>query len=100
MYISVNIRIRIAIVAMCLFFATRSYRSLAGRELAVLSDVPAIEFLRAGGDTRTPKNPFLPTPDYLTNACHAIGVSRLEARASHSERRPNYRSDTDRFRDE
>jgi hypothetical protein len=44
--------------------------------LAVLTDAPAVEFSTSGWSYTNTSNPFLLTPDYLTNAM--IGVSRLK----------------------
>ena len=70
-----NLRISFACLALILVCA--SSLSLASKpELAVLSDVPAIEFSTSGWSYTNTSNPFLLTPDYLTNAM--IGVSRLK----------------------
>jgi hypothetical protein len=70
--------IRTGIAAMGMYLLACSSIGLsAGRpELAVLSDAPAVEFSTGGWSYTNTSNPFLLTPDYLTNAM--IGVSRLK----------------------
>lgn len=68
---------QICIVVLLLLYFGILRHSHAGRpELAVLTDVPAVEFSTSGWSYTNTSNPFLLTPDYLTNAM--IGVSRLK----------------------
>ena len=71
-----KIFVQIAIVFVSAFLGScaSTVPGVGQSDLAVLSDSPAIEFSTGGWSHTNTTNPFLLTPDYLTNAM--IGISR------------------------
>jgi len=73
---SSNFKASIAFLALFFFGCASPAQNNVNTGVAVLSDSPAIEFKTGGWSYTNTTNPFLLTPDYLTNAM--IGVSRLK----------------------
>lgn len=73
---NLSMRVVVAGLAILLFACTSPAPQITQSNVAVLPDRPAVEFSTGGWSYSNTLNPFLLTPDYLTNAM--IAVSRLQ----------------------